>query len=121
MVTTSPPTGNRFAAEIRLPDALEKSSSVLSTIWRCDPIALNGDQFWRNGKYDAAALENVYVMDYARARQRVDAISRHSSLRAGPEYRRGSVSVSPLNMPSSWRSNHHRAIRRLCFWVDDQR
>jgi hypothetical protein len=39
-----------------------------------DPIAINGEQFWRNGKYDASALENVYVLDNVRARQRVDAI-----------------------------------------------
>lgn len=48
-----------------------------------DPIAINGEQFWRNGKYDAAALENVYVLDHARAKQRVDviieALSRYES------------------------------------------
>ncbi len=67
--------GNRFAAEIRLPEALEeKLLCPFHYFGVADPIALDGDQFWRNGKYDAAALENVYVLDHARATQRVDAI-----------------------------------------------
>ncbi len=67
--------GNRFAAEIRLPEALEeKLLCPFHYFGIADPIAINGDQFWRNGKYDAAALENVYVLDPARARQRVEAI-----------------------------------------------
>ena len=67
--------GNRFAAEIRLPEALEeKLLCPFHYFGIADPIAINGDQFWRNGKYDAAALENVYVLDPARARQRVGAI-----------------------------------------------
>lgn len=67
--------GNRFAAEIRLPEALEeKLLCPFHYFGIADPIAIKGDQFWRNGKYDAAALENVYVIDAARARQRVDAI-----------------------------------------------
>ncbi|GFO63184.1 DUF3427 domain-containing protein [Geomonas paludis] len=67
--------GNRFAAEIRLPEALEeKLLCPFHYFGVADPIAINGDQFWRNGKYDAAALESVYVLDQARARQRVEAI-----------------------------------------------
>lgn len=67
--------GNRFAAEIRLPEALEeKLLCPFHYFGVADPIALNQDQFWRNGKYDAAALENVYVMDQTRAQQRVNAI-----------------------------------------------
>ena len=67
--------GNRFAAEIRLPEALEeKLLCPFHYFGVADPIALNQDQFWRNGKYDVAALENVYVMDNKLARQRVDAI-----------------------------------------------
>lgn len=67
--------GNRFAAEIRLPEALEeKLLCPFHYFGIADPIAINGDQFWRNGKYDVAALENVYVLDPARARQRVGAI-----------------------------------------------
>lgn len=67
--------GNRFAAEIRLPEALEeKLLCPFHYFGVADPIALNQDQFWRNGKYDEAALENVYVMDRTRAKQRVDTI-----------------------------------------------
>ncbi|MEI7672247.1 MAG: DEAD/DEAH box helicase family protein, partial [Deltaproteobacteria bacterium] len=67
--------GNRFAAEIRLAEALEeKLLCPFHYFGVADPIAVNGDQFWRNGKYDVAALENVYVLDHARASQRVDAI-----------------------------------------------
>lgn len=67
--------GNRFAAEIRLPEALEeKLLCPFHYFGIADPIALNQDHFWRNGKYDTAALENVYVLDRARADQRVDAI-----------------------------------------------
>ena len=67
--------GNRFAAEIRLPEALEeKLLCPFHYFGVADPIAINGDQFWRNGKYDASALENVYVLDHVKARQRVDAI-----------------------------------------------
>lgn len=66
---------NRFSAEIRLPEALEeKLLCPFHYFGVADPIAINSDQFWRNGKYDAAALENVYVLDHARARQRIEAI-----------------------------------------------
>lgn len=67
--------GNRFAAEIRLPEALEeKLLCPFHYFGVADPIAINGEQFWRNGKYDASALENVYVLNNVRAKQRVDAI-----------------------------------------------
>jgi superfamily II DNA or RNA helicase len=67
--------GNRFAAEIRLAEALEeKLLCPFHYFGVADPIALNQDQFWRNGKYDAGALENVYVLDHAKAKQRVTAI-----------------------------------------------
>ena len=67
--------GNRFAAEIRLPEALEeKLLCPFHYFGVADPIAINGEQFWRNGKYDASALENVYVLDQVKARQRVAAI-----------------------------------------------
>ncbi len=67
--------GNRFAAEIRLPEALEeKLLSPFHYFGVADPIAINGEQLWRNGRYDAAALENVYVLDHVRAKQRVAAI-----------------------------------------------
>lgn len=67
--------GNRFAAEIRLPEALEeKLLCPFHYFGVADPIAINGEQFWRNGRYDASALENVYVLDHVKAKQRVDAI-----------------------------------------------
>ncbi len=67
--------GNRFAAEIRLPEALEeKLLCPFHYFGVADPIALNGEQFWRNGKYDASALENVYVLDNVSATKRVNAI-----------------------------------------------
>jgi superfamily II DNA or RNA helicase/HKD family nuclease len=67
--------GNRFAAEIRLPEALEeKLLCPFHYFGVADPIAINGEQFWRSGKYDASALENVYVLDHVRAKMRVDAI-----------------------------------------------
>ncbi len=66
---------NRFAAEIRLPEALEeKLLCPFHYFGVADPIAINGEQFWRNGKYDASALEKVYVLDNVRAKQRADAI-----------------------------------------------
>lgn len=67
--------GNRFAAEIRLPEALEeKLLCPFHYFGVADPIAINGEQFWRNGRYDASVLEKVYVLDNVRARQRIDAI-----------------------------------------------
>jgi superfamily II DNA or RNA helicase/HKD family nuclease len=67
--------GNRFAAEIRLPEALEeKLLCPFHYFGVADPVAINGEQFWRNGKYDPAALENVYVLDHVRAKQRIEAI-----------------------------------------------
>ncbi|PKN43595.1 MAG: NgoFVII family restriction endonuclease [Deltaproteobacteria bacterium HGW-Deltaproteobacteria-18] len=67
--------GNRFAAEIRLPEALEeKLLCPFHYFGVADPIAINGDQFWSNGRYDESALENVYVLDEVRAQQRLETI-----------------------------------------------
>lgn len=67
--------GNRFAAEIRLTEALEEKLLCLFHYFGvADPVALDQDQFWRNGKYDAAALENVYTGAHILAQQRLDAI-----------------------------------------------
>lgn len=67
--------GNRFAAEIRLPEALgEKLLCPFHYFGVADPVAINGEQFWRNGRYDESALENVYAIDQVPARRRVDAI-----------------------------------------------
>ncbi len=66
---------NRFAAEIRLPEALEeKLLCPFHYFGVADPVALNQDKFWRNGKYDATALENVYTGAHMLAQQRLDAI-----------------------------------------------
>ncbi len=66
---------NRFAAEIRLPEALEeKLLCPFHYFGVADPVALNQDQFWRNGKYDATALENVYTGAHILAQQRLNAI-----------------------------------------------
>lgn len=67
--------GNRFAAEIRLPEALEeKLLCPFHYFGVADPIAINGEQFWRNGKYNESALENVYVLDNVSATKRINAI-----------------------------------------------
>ena len=67
--------GNRFAAEIRLPEALaEKLLCPFHYFGVADPVAINGENFWHNGRYDEKALENVYVIDQVNALQRVKAI-----------------------------------------------
>ena len=78
--------GNRFAAEIRLPDALEeKMLCPFHYFGVADPVALDQDRFWRNGKYDAAELEKVYTGTHILARQRVDAVTQALE-RYEPEY-----------------------------------
>ncbi len=68
--------GNRFAAEIRLPEALEeKLLCPFHYFGVADPVHLDQDRFWRNGKYDLGELENVYTGTDVVARQRVDAVS----------------------------------------------
>ncbi len=68
--------GNRFAAEIRLPEALEeKLLCPFHYFGVADPVAIDADRFWRNGRYDVQALENVYTGDHARARQRLGVIT----------------------------------------------
>jgi superfamily II DNA or RNA helicase/HKD family nuclease len=77
---------NRFAAEIRLPEALEeKLLCPFHYFGVADPIALDQDRFWKNGKYDAAELERVYTGAHALARQRLDAIVQALE-RYEPEY-----------------------------------
>ncbi|MSU70993.1 MAG: DUF3427 domain-containing protein [Opitutus sp.] len=66
---------NRFAAEIRLPEALEeKLLCPFHYFGVADPVALDSDRFWKGGKYDIQALEDVYTGAQALAHQRVDAI-----------------------------------------------
>ena len=72
--------GNRFAAEIRLPEALEeKLLCPFHYFGVADPVSLAGEQFWRSGKYDIAQLEKVYTGAHELARQRLDVVV--SSLR----------------------------------------
>lgn len=72
-----PDFGGRFAAEIRLPDALEeKLLCPFHYFAVSDPVSLADDRFWRSGKYDKGELENVYTGEDIIAGQRVDAIFR---------------------------------------------
>lgn len=72
--------GNRFAAEIRLPEALEeKLLCPFHYFGVADPVSLAGEQFWRSGKYNIAQLEKVYTGAHELARQRLDVVL--SSLR----------------------------------------
>lgn len=67
--------GNRFAAEIRLPEALEeKLLCPFQYFGVADPVSLEADKFWRSGKYDAVELENVYTGSHELASQRVEVI-----------------------------------------------
>jgi superfamily II DNA or RNA helicase/HKD family nuclease len=67
--------GNRFAAEIRLPEALdEKLLCPFHYFAVADPIATSDERFWRNGKYDVQALENVYTGADVLAKQRVETV-----------------------------------------------
>lgn len=67
--------GGAFAAEIRLPEALEeKLLCPFHYFGVTDPVSLADERFWRNGKYDTAALTDVYTGDDLRARQRLDVI-----------------------------------------------
>jgi superfamily II DNA or RNA helicase len=71
---------NRFAAEIRLPEALdEKLLCPFHYFGVTDPVSTSEERFWRNGRYDSAALEAVYTGDDLRAVQRLDVI--HQAIR----------------------------------------
>ena len=66
---------NTFAAEIRLPEALEeKLLCPFHYFGVSDPVATDDDRFWRNGNYSKAELENVYTLDQGHALRRLDAI-----------------------------------------------
>ena len=67
--------GNRFAAEIRLPEALEeKLLCPFHYFAVADPVSLAGDNFWKNGRYDVQALETVYTGSNPLAQQRVQTV-----------------------------------------------
>lgn len=64
-----------FAAEIRLPEALqEKLLCPFHYFGVTDTVDTSSESFWSNGKYDQKALENVYTGDDFRALQRLDVI-----------------------------------------------
>lgn len=66
---------NHFAAEIRLPEALEeKLLCPFHYFGVTDPVALDADRFWKSGKYDIQELENVYTGDHVLALQRLNTI-----------------------------------------------
>ncbi len=70
-----PDFGGRFAAEIRLPDALEeKLLCPFHYFAVSDPVSLADSRFWRSGKYDPTELENVYTGHDLLANQRIDAV-----------------------------------------------
>jgi hypothetical protein len=67
--------GNRFTAEIRLPDALEaRLLCPFHYFGVTDPVSLTDECFWRNGRYVVSAVEAAYTGDDLRARQRLDVI-----------------------------------------------
>jgi superfamily II DNA or RNA helicase/HKD family nuclease len=71
----TPDFGGYFAAEIRLPEALEeKLLCPFHYFGISDCIDLDDERFWRNGRYDHRELENVYTGDDFRAKQRIDLI-----------------------------------------------
>lgn len=71
---------NRFAAEIRLPEALEeKLLCPFHYFGVADPVSLSSEKFWRSGRYDITQLEAVYTGAHERSRQRLEVIE--SSLR----------------------------------------
>src|SRR5438477_13201661 len=79
---------NRFAAGIRLPDALEeKLLCPFHYFGVADPVSLAADSFWRGGKYDVAELEKVYTGAHALALQRLDVVV-SSLLRFEPDLQR---------------------------------
>ena len=70
-----PDFGGEFAAEIRLPEALEeKLLCPFHYFGVTDPISLADERFWHNGQYDVAALTAAYTGDDIRASHRLDVI-----------------------------------------------
>ncbi|MBF7055002.1 DUF3427 domain-containing protein [Halomonas sp. KAO] len=64
-----------FAAEIRLPEALEeKLLCPFHYFGVSDSVDLSDDSLWRNGRYDARQLEHLLTGDDFRAKQRVDTV-----------------------------------------------
>ncbi len=66
---------HRFAAEIRLPEALEeKLLCPFHYFAVADPVSVAEDKFWKNGRYDVQALEEVYTGQNFPAQQRVETV-----------------------------------------------
>jgi len=65
----------RFAAEIRLPEALEeKLLCPFHYFGIADSVDVSEERFWKNGKYDVDELTKVYTGDHFRAQERLDLI-----------------------------------------------
>lgn len=70
-----PDFDNRFAAEIRLPEALdEKLLCPFHYFGVSDPVALDDDIYWKNGKFDESQLTRAYIANDVKAKLRLDAI-----------------------------------------------
>lgn len=72
-----PDFDHQFAAEIRLPEALEeKLLCPFHYFAVADSVDVSDESFWRNGKYDVNILTEVYTGDHIRAQERLDLIVR---------------------------------------------
>jgi superfamily II DNA or RNA helicase len=70
-----PDFDHRFAAEIRLAEALdEKLLCPFHYFGITDPVSTADERFWKAGKYSVEALTEVYTGDDIRAVQRLDVI-----------------------------------------------
>ena len=70
-----PDFDHRFAAEIRLPEALEeKLLCPFHYFGVADSVDVSEERFWKNGQYDVNALTEVYTGDHFRAQERLDLI-----------------------------------------------
>lgn len=70
-----PDFDDRFAAEIRLPEALEeKLLCPFHYFGVTDSVDLAEERFWRNGRYSSSELESFFTGDDIRAKQRLDVI-----------------------------------------------
>ena len=70
-----PDFDHQFAAEIRLPEALEeKLLCPFHYFGVADSVDVSEDHFWKNGQYDVNALTEVYTGDHFRAQERLDLI-----------------------------------------------
>lgn len=70
-----PDFDNRFAAEIRLPEALEeKLLCPFHYFGVSDPVSIADERFWNNGKYNTQELDAVYTGDDIHTTDRLNAI-----------------------------------------------